>query len=194
MVRDVTATTDPIDRSICPIPIINTIPTERTTIAPLCRVMFKRLRNEKNVPPNHIPKSKSESKNKANSEYENEYVYNNINIDSKEGDVGEGKEDPAPEKRSRKFTPPTYDEVETYCRERENGIDAIEFVDFYTTNGWKQKGGNPIKDWKACVRTWERNGIRPNRNGTAAETTNATGKPSSVQGHTTETRTRRSTI
>ena len=138
--------------------------------------------------------SKSESKNKANSEYENEYVYNNINIDSKEGDVGEGKEDPAPEKRSRKFTPPTYDEVETYCRERENGIDAIEFVDFYTTNGWKQKGGNPIKDWKACVRTWERNGIRPNRNGTAAETTNATGKPSSVQGHTTETRTRRSTI
>lgn len=47
-------------------------------------------------------------------------------------------------------------EVEEYCRERNNGIDAETFIDFYTANGWMQGQGKPIKDWKACVRTWEK--------------------------------------
>ena len=140
--------------------------------------------------------SKNESKNKANTEYENEYENNNI-IDSEERDAGE--ETPAPGRgKAKTFTPPTVEEVEAYCRERENGIDGQEFVDFYTTNGWVQgKQGKPIKDWKACVRTWERNGIAPRNNygtGTAATGGNATGRPSTVQGDTTEPRTRRSTI
>lgn len=58
------------------------------------------------------------------------------------------------------FVPPTVEEVNAYCRERNNGIDASEFVDFYTANGWTQGKGKPIKDWKACVRTWERNPFR----------------------------------
>ena len=99
-------------------------------------------------------KSKRASKNKANTEYENEYENNNI--DSEEGDAGE--ETPAPGRKDNGFVPPTVDEVDAYCRERENGIDAQEFVDFYTANGWVQgKQGKPIRDWKACVRTWEPN-------------------------------------
>ena len=35
--------------------------------------------------------------------------------------------------------------------------DAEKFVDFYTVNGWVQGKSKPIKDWKAAVRTWERN-------------------------------------
>ena len=52
---------------------------------------------------------------------------------------------------------PTVEEVRTYCEERKNNIDAESFVDFYTANGWVQGKGKPIKDWKAAVRTWERN-------------------------------------
>ena len=56
---------------------------------------------------------------------------------------------------SKRFVHPTPEEVNTYCRERNNGIDGSEFCDFYTSKGWKV-GKNPMKDWKAAVRTWER--------------------------------------
>lgn len=57
--------------------------------------------------------------------------------------------------KTKGFTPPSLEEVETYCRERNNGIDPQEFLDFYTSNGW-MVGKNKMKDWKASVRTWER--------------------------------------
>lgn len=60
-----------------------------------------------------------------------------------------------PPKRSR-FVPPTVDEVRTYCQERHSSVDPEQFFDFYTANGWKQGAGKPIKDWRACIRTWER--------------------------------------
>lgn len=50
--------------------------------------------------------------------------------------------------------PPDLSDVEAYCQERGNGIDAQRFIDFYTASGWK-RGNTAIKDWKACVRTWE---------------------------------------
>ncbi len=71
----------------------------------------------------------------------------------KEGDVL----DNTSQKRKR-FVPPTLDEVKAYCQERKNGVDAQRFVDYYTSNGW-QVGKNKMRDWKAAVRTWERNGI-----------------------------------
>lgn len=49
---------------------------------------------------------------------------------------------------------PTADEVRAYCRERRNTVDPDAFVAYYESNGWKV-GKNPMKDWKACVRTWE---------------------------------------
>lgn len=70
---------------------------------------------------------------------------------------------------SSKFKPPTVDEAAAYANEfskakRSEGevwpnkpFDADMFVDYYTTNGWKQSNGNPIKDWKAAVRNWGRN-------------------------------------
>lgn len=85
----------------------------------------------------------------------NENVNVNVNSNNKE----KGKE-VLTQARPR-FTPPSVAEVEEYCKERANGIDAQHFCDHYTANGWKQSNGNDIKDWKAAVRTWERNGIRP---------------------------------
>lgn len=58
-------------------------------------------------------------------------------------------------KRATRFTPPTLEEVKAYCSERGNHVDAERWFDYYTSNGWKV-GKNQMKDWKAAVRTWER--------------------------------------
>lgn len=50
---------------------------------------------------------------------------------------------------------PTLEEVKAYCSERKNKVDPERWYDYYTSNGWKV-GKNPMKDWKAAVRTWER--------------------------------------
>ena len=63
--------------------------------------------------------------------------------------------DASPVKRKR-FVPPTVDEVCAYCVERKNGTDAQAFVDHYAASGW-MRGKTQIRDWKACVRTWEKN-------------------------------------
>lgn len=57
---------------------------------------------------------------------------------------------------SRRFTPPTVDDVRAYCNEHGYGIDPEHFVDYYESNGWRV-GKNPMRDWKACVRTWVKN-------------------------------------
>ena len=70
------------------------------------------------------------------------------------------------------FVPPTQAEVETYCRERGNRVDASRFVDFYESKGWRV-GNQPMKDWRAAVRTWEREDNRG--------TDNRIGKPVAAQ-------------
>lgn len=53
------------------------------------------------------------------------------------------------------FSPPTVEMVKAYCQERGNRVDPQRFVDFYASKGWKV-GNQPMKDWRAAVRTWER--------------------------------------
>ena len=65
---------------------------------------------------------------------------------------GEGYKADKPPSYSR-FSTPTIDEVRAYCAEKGYTVDADRFVDYYTSNGWKV-GKNPMKDWKAAVRTW----------------------------------------
>ena len=55
---------------------------------------------------------------------------------------------------NKRFAPPTLEEIQLYCRERKNYVNPIQFYNYYTANGWKV-GKNPMKDWKAAVRTWE---------------------------------------
>lgn len=71
----------------------------------------------------------------------------NKNI-KKDKECKEGKE--------YRFTPPTIEEVTAYCKERNNNVDPQKWINHYTANGWKV-GRNPMKDWKAAVRTWESN-------------------------------------
>lgn len=58
--------------------------------------------------------------------------------------------------KSNRLVKPTMEEIEAYCIERKNAVDPIQFFDYYEANGWKV-GRNSMKDWKAAVRTWERN-------------------------------------
>ena len=66
-------------------------------------------------------------------------------------------------KRAKRFLPPTTDQVAAYCKERGNKIDPEAFVDHYTATGW-MRGKSKIKDWKACIRTWEKQNEKSGRN------------------------------
>ena len=59
--------------------------------------------------------------------------------------------------KRKRFEKPTLSQITQYCFERNNNVNAEQFYDYYESNGWKV-GKNAMKDWKACVRTWERNG------------------------------------
>lgn len=59
-----------------------------------------------------------------------------------------------PQRERKRFVKPTVEEVAAYCRERQNTVDAEEFVAYYESNGWKV-GKNPMVNWKQSVITWE---------------------------------------
>lgn len=67
----------------------------------------------------------------------------------------------SPARTSKRFIKPTIEEIKAYCIERRNTVNAERFFDYYECNGWKV-GKNPMKDWKAAVRTWENNGYSNN--------------------------------
>lgn len=68
----------------------------------------------------------------------------------------------------KRFVKPTLEEVVAYCEERKNGISAQQFMDFYESKGWKV-GNQPMKDWKACVRTWEQRHKNENKSTKVAD-------------------------
>lgn len=63
--------------------------------------------------------------------------------------------------RTKRFIKPTIDEVKAYCTERKNNVNPEKWYNHYTSNGWKV-GKNPMRDWKAAVRTWENNSFGNN--------------------------------
>ena len=60
---------------------------------------------------------------------------------------------PSDNQKSTRFTPPSREEVQAYITEKGYSVNAERFIDFYTAKGWVI-GKNPMKDWKAAVRTW----------------------------------------
>lgn len=80
------------------------------------------------------------------------------------GRLGEDKkveEEPDANASSKnRFVKPTIEEVKEYCESRGNGVDGNKWMAHYESVGWKV-GKNPMKDWKAAVRTWEPDGFKP---------------------------------
>ena len=53
------------------------------------------------------------------------------------------------------FKKPTLDDINNYCLERNNNIDAETFFAFYESKGWVV-GKSKMKSWRACIVTWEK--------------------------------------
>lgn len=56
--------------------------------------------------------------------------------------------------KRKRFAPPSLQDIQNYCKERNNSVNPDKWLNFYQSNGWKV-GKNSMKDWKAAVRTWE---------------------------------------
>lgn len=61
-----------------------------------------------------------------------------------------------PNKKTHIFVPPTLEEIEAYCKERNSGVDAKHFFDYYSAGDWADAKGNKVKNWKQKLITWER--------------------------------------
>ena len=103
-------------------------------------------------------------------------IQNGYNLDTqvrkeieKEKEIVLGEDNVKSDKPTRtRFVPPTLEEVQAYCLERNNNVDAERFIDYYTSNGW-MVGKNKMKDWKASVRTWEKTNSTSSYNSTSAK-------------------------
>ena len=72
-----------------------------------------------------------------------------------EKDIDKDKEVKKRRKKSKDFTPPTLEEVEAYCKSRNNNVDAKRFFDFFDSADWVDSKGNKVRNWKQKVITWE---------------------------------------
>ena len=64
--------------------------------------------------------------------------------------------------KAKRFVKPSLGDLENYCTERNNKVDVVKFFNYYESNGWKV-GKNPMKDWMAAIRTWEKNTEAPKK-------------------------------
>lgn len=81
----------------------------------------------------------------------------NVNCAEEDKNKKENKKDIGADKppARKTFEPPLLEEITAYCSERKNNVNPERFYDFYSSKGW-MVGKNKMKDWKACVRTWEK--------------------------------------
>jgi hypothetical protein len=68
-------------------------------------------------------------------------------------DIIDKQETKNKETNSKKFVPPTFNDVLEYCMQNNLEVDGYKFINFYESKGW-MVGKNKMKDWKAAVRTW----------------------------------------
>ena len=66
----------------------------------------------------------------------------------------EEQEEEQEQEKHKRFVKPNRENVREYMSELQMTDLSQRFVDYYESNGWKV-GKNPMKDWKAAVRTWK---------------------------------------
>lgn len=67
--------------------------------------------------------------------------------------------------RKPKFIAPTFEEIEAYCKERNNNVDPKRFFDYYESSNWKDQSGKPVKSWKQkMIAVWEKDNGRNDNN------------------------------
>ena len=83
-------------------------------------------------------------------------INNHLDSQLADKDKDKDKDRDKDKNKDRVFKKPTLDNIRDYCISRNNNINPEQFYDYYEANGWKINR-NPMKDWKATVRNWERN-------------------------------------
>lgn len=110
------------------------------------RALRKREKERASLCDSNVQNSDTEKEKEIEKEIEKD---KRVEIDCKEVET-------STKKHSRNFIKPSVEEIMTYCNERGNNIDPQNFYDFYESKGW-YVGKNKMKNWKAAVRTWEKN-------------------------------------
>lgn len=67
----------------------------------------------------------------------------------------EGVPPPSPQRKKKRFTPPSLDEVKTYATTRGRTDLLKSFFDYYDAGDWKDKDGKAVKNWKQKFISWE---------------------------------------
>jgi len=116
--------------------------------------------NQNNQNQSKQSKQSKQSEPEKQSEMINININKNINLKEKDNINVIQKE--------KRFSKPTIEEIQTYCRERNNTVEASKFFDFYESKGWKV-GNSPMKDWRAAVRTWEKSSVSASASRKTAE-------------------------
>lgn len=91
-----------------------------------------------NTPVNSQATGEQQSSNRRATTNKNVKNDNNVKNDKKE---------------SKHFVQPSLEELKTFIQENNYQVNAEQWFNYYQSNGWKV-GRNPMKDWKATVRTW----------------------------------------
>ncbi len=73
---------------------------------------------------------------------------------------------------SKRFVPPTLDEVKEYVKQRQSKVDPVKFFEYFTVSGWRDSEGKPVKNWKQKLITWEKFAERSVGNGKQPKSTN----------------------
>ena len=108
-----------------------------------------------------------------NQQVENLQVENRTQLNTKQSST---KKSNTKQSSTKRFIPPTLEEVEKYCQERKNNVDAKKFFDYFTASDWVDGKGNPVRNWKQKIITWESYG-RNEANGNNDKATGDTKKP-----------------
>ena len=132
------------------------------------RINEERKRKKEEQERSEINTKSQRSRNEVVCDNDNDNVNDNDN--EKEVSKDTIKESVKEKSTTSRFIPPTLEQVQAYCLERNNLVDPNKWFDFYQAKGW-MVGKNKMKDWKAAVRTWEKesgfknNPNEPNDNG-----------------------------
>lgn len=97
----------------------------------------------------HMIKRKAFVKSRINNLHKDDHKGSHMNEHMENGNRNGNKD------VNKRFNKPKIQEIVDYCIERNNQVDPEKFFDFYESKGWLV-GKNKMKDWKACVRTWEK--------------------------------------
>ncbi len=89
----------------------------------------------------------------------------NADVTPRNGSVTQSDTDTKKKEGASKSRPQTIKDVVDFIGEKAGN----EFWDYYESNGWRV-GRNPMKDWKAAARRWQRNGT--NRKNTTESSRN----------------------